>query len=316
MIGFIALAGIIVRNSILIVDFTNQRVRAGEELVDAVIASCRARTRPILITAFALMGGSMVILSDPIFQGMAVSLFFGIFISTILTLLIIPLGCISAKSSFCPSEVSTDVVDCEKIMHDISEDHNVKEALAHNNDTVDYGPSIIEKFVSFLSIVGIYIGILWVILMSVMPKPVRNFFEKVGGFLSIVGIYLGLLLSTVLNWFKSDEKVKPDDEAKAATVTPKSPVEVPAASQVKTNDFKTSDDVVKETGGVPVEEEKPTTKKVTKSKAKPKPAVKKVEKAKVAEEKEMATPKKIVTKKKESSKKMARRGIKLKKDLD
>jgi outer membrane biosynthesis protein TonB len=152
--------------------------------------------------------------------------------------------------------------------------------------------------------------------MSVMPEAVRNFFEKVGGFLSIVGIYLGLLLSTVLNWFKSDEKVKPDDEAKAATVTPKSPVEAPAASQVKTNDFKTSDDVVKETGGVPVEEEKPTTKKVTKSKAKPKPAVKKVEKAKVAEEKEMATPKKIVTKKKESSKKMARRGIKLKKDLD
>ena len=111
--------------------------------------------------------------------------------------------------------------------------------------------------------------------------------------------------------------VKPDDNVKPATVTPKSPVEAPVASQVKTNDFKTSDDVVKKTGSVPFVEEKPTIKKVTKNEAKP--AVKKVEKATVvknAEEKETATPKKIATKKKESSKKMARRGIKLKKDLD
>nr|CAA6827828.1 MAG: Acriflavin resistance protein [uncultured Thiotrichaceae bacterium] len=97
MIGFIALAGIIVRNSILLVDFARESVRNdGVSVTEAVIRSCEARTRPILITALALLGGSMVILSDPIFQGMAVSLIFGGAVSTLLTLLVIPLGCISA----------------------------------------------------------------------------------------------------------------------------------------------------------------------------------------------------------------------------
>ncbi len=96
MIGWIALAGIIVRNSILMVDFTTHAFRSGTPLLDAVILSAKSRTRPILITAFALILGSMVILFDPIFQGMAVSLLFGVFISTLLTLIVIPLGCISA----------------------------------------------------------------------------------------------------------------------------------------------------------------------------------------------------------------------------
>ncbi|MEB4592168.1 efflux RND transporter permease subunit [Candidatus Thiothrix sp. Deng01] len=96
MIGFIALAGIIVRNSILLVDFSREAVVSGESVMEAVIHSCEARTRPIIITALALFGGSMVILSDPIFQGMAVSLIFGGAVATLLTLLVIPLGCISA----------------------------------------------------------------------------------------------------------------------------------------------------------------------------------------------------------------------------
>lgn len=99
MIGFIALAGIIVRNSILLVDFAREAVLSGETVLEAVIRSCEARTRPIIITALALFGGSMVILSDPIFQGMAVSLIFGGAVATLLTLLIIPLGCISAGDS-------------------------------------------------------------------------------------------------------------------------------------------------------------------------------------------------------------------------
>lgn len=99
MIGFIALAGIIVRNSILLVDFAREAVLSGESVLEAVIRSCEARTRPIIITALALFGGSMVILSDPIFQGMAVSLIFGGAVATLLTLLIIPLGCISAGDS-------------------------------------------------------------------------------------------------------------------------------------------------------------------------------------------------------------------------
>ena len=99
MIGFIALAGIIVRNSILLVDFAVEEVREGIEVREAVIRSCKARTRPIMITAFALIGGASVILTDPIFQGMAISLMFGVFVSTVLTLLVIPLGCVSAADS-------------------------------------------------------------------------------------------------------------------------------------------------------------------------------------------------------------------------
>ncbi|MEO5373499.1 MAG: efflux RND transporter permease subunit [Alphaproteobacteria bacterium] len=102
MIGFIALAGIIVRNSILLVDFSKQAVDAGETVREAVIQACRTRTRPILITAFALLLGSSVILTDPIFQGMAISLMFGGMVSTLLTLVVIPLGCVSAAKSFIP----------------------------------------------------------------------------------------------------------------------------------------------------------------------------------------------------------------------
>lgn len=95
MIGWIALAGIIVRNSILLVDYSIHEVRQGTPLNDAVILACKTRTRPIMITAFALVAGSFVILYDPIFQGMAISLLFGVLVSTLLTLLVIPLGCIS-----------------------------------------------------------------------------------------------------------------------------------------------------------------------------------------------------------------------------
>lgn len=99
MIGFIALAGIIVRNSILLVDFAVEEIRNGADVREAMLLSCKSRTRPIMITAFALMGGASVILSDPIFQGMAISLMFGVFVSTFLTLLVIPLGCVSVNKS-------------------------------------------------------------------------------------------------------------------------------------------------------------------------------------------------------------------------
>ncbi len=90
MIGFIALAGIIVRNSILLVDFIQLQERAGVQLLDAVIKAGAIRTRPILLTAAALMVGAFVIILDPIFQGLAVSLLFGVGASTLLTLIVIP----------------------------------------------------------------------------------------------------------------------------------------------------------------------------------------------------------------------------------
>ena len=90
MIGMIALAGIIVRNSILLVDFIDGAVRGGSTLEDAVVRAGAIRARPIALTALAAMIGAFFILDDPIFNGLAVSLIFGIFVSTVLTLLVIP----------------------------------------------------------------------------------------------------------------------------------------------------------------------------------------------------------------------------------
>ena len=90
MIGFIALAGIIVRNSILLVDFIEMRLDQGAPLERAVIEAGAVRLRPIVLTAAALIVGAVVILLDPIFQGLAVSLISGIFASTLLTLVVIP----------------------------------------------------------------------------------------------------------------------------------------------------------------------------------------------------------------------------------
>jgi len=91
MIGMIALAGIIVRNSILLVDFINAELAAGRELADAVIRAGAVRAKPIALTALAAMTGAFFILDDPIFNGLAVSLIFGIFVSTLLTLIVIPI---------------------------------------------------------------------------------------------------------------------------------------------------------------------------------------------------------------------------------
>ena len=100
MIGMIALAGIIVRNSILLVDFINQSLAEGQPLDEAIIDACAVRAKPIMLTAVAAMMGAFFILDDPIFNGLAVSLIFGILVSTILTLVVIPLlyyGLLAAK---------------------------------------------------------------------------------------------------------------------------------------------------------------------------------------------------------------------------
>ncbi len=91
MIGFIALAGIIVRNSILLVDFAEERIRDGVPPHLAVVEAGVIRTRPIILTAVAVIVGAFVILFDPIFNGLAISLIFGTIGSTTLTLVLIPL---------------------------------------------------------------------------------------------------------------------------------------------------------------------------------------------------------------------------------
>ena len=90
MIGFIALAGIIVRNSILLVDFIRHSGGADRPLVDVLLEAGAIRFKPILLTALAAMIGAAVILTDPIFQGLAISLLFGLASSTLLTVLVIP----------------------------------------------------------------------------------------------------------------------------------------------------------------------------------------------------------------------------------
>jgi multidrug efflux pump subunit AcrB len=90
MIGFIALAGIIVRNSILLVDFINNRRAEGASLRRALIDAGAIRFKPIFLTAAAAIIGAAFILADPIFQGLAISMVFGLASSTALTLLVIP----------------------------------------------------------------------------------------------------------------------------------------------------------------------------------------------------------------------------------
>ncbi len=90
MIGFIALAGIIVRNSILLVDFIRHTRRPDRPLIDVLLDAGAIRFKPILLTAIAAMIGAAVILADPIFQGLAISLLFGLASSTVLTVLVIP----------------------------------------------------------------------------------------------------------------------------------------------------------------------------------------------------------------------------------
>lgn len=97
LIGFIALAGIQVRSSILFVDFTKNEIHRGMDVRNAVVSAGQIRMRPIWVTSLTMMAGAAAIMFDPIFQGMAISLLFGSAVATSLTLIVVPLGCISAR---------------------------------------------------------------------------------------------------------------------------------------------------------------------------------------------------------------------------
>ena len=90
MIGMIALAGIIVRNSILLVDFINEEVARGVPFEEAVVRAGAIRAKPIILTGMAAVLGALFILDDPIFRGLAIALIFGLLVSTVLTLVVIP----------------------------------------------------------------------------------------------------------------------------------------------------------------------------------------------------------------------------------
>jgi multidrug efflux pump subunit AcrB len=90
-IGMIALAGVMVRNSVLLIDFIEIRLNDGIPLKQAIIEAGAVRSTPILLTTGAVVIGASIILFDPVFQGLAISLVAGAIISTILTLLVVPL---------------------------------------------------------------------------------------------------------------------------------------------------------------------------------------------------------------------------------
>ena len=90
IIGIIALAGVVVRSSLLIIDFAGEKLAAGVPLREAVLEAATLRLRPIFLTAVTVLLGSLVMLLDPVFNGLAVSLIFGTLVSTVLTVLVIP----------------------------------------------------------------------------------------------------------------------------------------------------------------------------------------------------------------------------------
>jgi multidrug efflux pump subunit AcrB len=90
-IGMIALAGVMVRNSVLLIDFIEIRLNDGIPLKQAILDAGAVRTTPILLTTGAVVIGASIILFDPIFQGLAISLVAGAIVSTLLTLIVVPL---------------------------------------------------------------------------------------------------------------------------------------------------------------------------------------------------------------------------------
>jgi len=175
MIGWIALAGIIVRNSILLVDFSIHEVQKGVPVAEAVIRACKTRTRPILITALALVAGSSVIFTDQIFQGMAISLASGVLVSTILTLIVIPLGCVAASKDLCEVAVAT-------ARPGINVPCSVEEAEKANKTTpkpkgggfIKVWGHVVEAFVLvFYAIRGIFL-LLYDLLKNLLKKKSSN----------------------------------------------------------------------------------------------------------------------------------------------
>ena len=110
MIGMIALAGIIVRNSILLVDFIQLAEVRGRSLREAVLEAGAVRFRPIALTAAAVVVGGLVMVLDPIFQGLAVALMSGAVVATMLTMVVVPLLYWELRRRQAPREVPSEII--------------------------------------------------------------------------------------------------------------------------------------------------------------------------------------------------------------
>jgi multidrug efflux pump subunit AcrB len=93
MIGMIVLSGVVIRNSVLLIEFIQDALAKGVELTEAIVQSVAVRTRPILLTAATTLVGNLFIVLDPIFSGLAWAIIFGIITSNLFTLLVVPVIC-------------------------------------------------------------------------------------------------------------------------------------------------------------------------------------------------------------------------------
>ncbi|MEN8205801.1 MAG: efflux RND transporter permease subunit, partial [Pseudomonadota bacterium] len=174
MIGMIALGGIIVRQSILIVEFVKMEVAKGKEVKEAAVRGAELRMRPIFITSLTLMAGAFAILQDPIFNGMAISLLFGAGIATVMALLIIPLGCISAKRQFYVETSDDGRVKVSAAFEQV-------ENISQDSATKKSGPSLLGRLWG-----GIFSLFSWVFLIikamfTMVGMGLKALFGRSGG---------------------------------------------------------------------------------------------------------------------------------------
>ena len=204
MIGMIALGGIIVRQSILIVEFVKIEVEKGVPVKEAAVNGAEIRMRPIFITSLTLMAGAFAILDDPIFNGMAVSLLWGAGVGTLMAVIVIPLGCISCRENFYYE--TTD--SCERMIS--SKFAEVEGEALLPTDTADgeYKTSLLMRI--YGGIVGL-IGWIFVIVPMVFNL-------------------LRMLLGMVLAKFGSDS-TPPSSTPPPSTPPPSTPPVAPAAPQ-------------------------------------------------------------------------------------
>ncbi|MCP4407404.1 MAG: efflux RND transporter permease subunit [Gammaproteobacteria bacterium] len=158
MIGFIALAGIEVRNSILMVDFTKNEVHRGTQIREAAVRAGQIRMRPIWVTDLTMMAGAATILYDPIFQGMAISLLFGAAVAVTLTLIVVPLGCISGSRVFCPPGGQPPVMVAETVSRDTPQENELEGYALIRQQLLDRSLSPTIKALSEIEIEGERLG--------------------------------------------------------------------------------------------------------------------------------------------------------------
>ena len=254
MIGMIALGGIIVRQSILIVEFVKIEVESGVPVMEAAVNGAEMRMRPIFITSLTLMAGAFAILSDPIFNGMAISLLWGAAVGTIAAVLIIPLGCISCRENFY-YETSES---CERVLSQKFVEIEGEDTAAQLDSVDEYKVPLWMRIYSL-----VVAGVGWVVVIGQMV-------------INIVKMVYGMIMAKFSS--SDDDFMPPSDPSPAPSTPPSSTPPVTSAPAVDaTTEAKAEPKVKRSTVTKKATVKKVATKKATTKKAasKKKTAVKK-----------------------------------------